>query len=217
MWRYKLRLDITRFHMRLKACAYAYRKKGMVILPRGNARYISSSVACVQLIQELVTLLFFHYITTLCGNTMVRLFFPSHHFYLFPMKINVTIFCSSSSSCCCFRLFICFFSFLIWSLQHGARILFGCVTCALAQNIVHNADHFDGYSTPTWRYICAPRCFLWMNQNGSLPRKVYELKVHFPLPAVIRPVAIVGRPLTRHFVGLGSILSVVPSTALSVA
>ena len=113
MWRYKLRLDITRFHMRLKACAYAYRKKGMVILPRGNARYISSSVACVQLIQELVTLLFFHYITTLCGNTMVRLFFPSHHFYLFPMKINVTIFCSSSSSCCCFRLFICFFSFLI--------------------------------------------------------------------------------------------------------
>ena len=34
---YGIRLDIKGFHMRLKACAY--RKKGMMLLPRGIKRY----------------------------------------------------------------------------------------------------------------------------------------------------------------------------------
>ena len=35
--RYGIRLDIKGFHMPLKACAY--RKKGMMLLPRGIERY----------------------------------------------------------------------------------------------------------------------------------------------------------------------------------
>ena len=50
-----IRLDIKGFHMPSKACAY--RKKGMMLLPRGIERFsVRSSVASVELliIQELI-------------------------------------------------------------------------------------------------------------------------------------------------------------------
>ena len=46
-----MRLDIKRFHMPLKACAY--RRKGMMLLPGGIERF-SVRPWCVELIQELI-------------------------------------------------------------------------------------------------------------------------------------------------------------------
>ena len=51
--RYGIRLNIKGFHVPLKACAY--RKKGMMLLPRGIERYsVSPWRVCVELGQELI-------------------------------------------------------------------------------------------------------------------------------------------------------------------